>query len=103
LTKCFYYILSWRFDENGNAIPTTIEEQGEECPQISIPNTDQGSTIIEQKEVRTWHKTLGCFKTIEGNKEEQVRQMTSRSNTIGVIVKNAKLSWKEINITFNMI
>jgi hypothetical protein len=27
LTKCFYYILMWKFDKKGNPIPTTITEQ----------------------------------------------------------------------------
>jgi hypothetical protein len=34
LSKCFYCILSWRFDDNGNAIPTTLEEQRKICPSI---------------------------------------------------------------------
>jgi hypothetical protein len=27
LSKCFYYILSWKFDEEGNAIPMSIPDQ----------------------------------------------------------------------------
>jgi hypothetical protein len=29
LKKCFYYILSWKFDGSGNPIPPTIAEQRE--------------------------------------------------------------------------
>jgi hypothetical protein len=29
LKKCFYYVLSWKFDGRGNPIPTTITEQRE--------------------------------------------------------------------------
>jgi hypothetical protein len=62
-----------------------------------------GEIEISQKEVITWHKTLGCFKTIEGNEEEQAKQLTTRSDMIGYIVKNSGLSWKDIQTSYNMI
>jgi Reverse transcriptase (RNA-dependent DNA polymerase) len=39
LTKCFYYILTWRFDHKGNPFPTTIAEQRERAAQIKVPDT----------------------------------------------------------------
>jgi hypothetical protein len=60
LTKCFYYILTWRFDSNGNPVPTTIAEQRETTEQISIIDTITNNvTYITQKEITEAHKTLG--------------------------------------------
>jgi hypothetical protein len=57
LKKCFYYILSWKFDGKGNPIPTTIAEQREVTEQIHIPDGQLGIQIaLEQKEVITEHK-----------------------------------------------
>jgi hypothetical protein len=60
LTKCFYYILTWRFDTKGNPIPTTIAEQRIISHQIGVPDTLTQETIhIQQKEITEAHKTLG--------------------------------------------
>ena len=63
LTKCFYYILSWKFDEEGNATTTTKEQQRNIYTQIRIHDkANNAQTLIVQKEVSKAHKTLGCFK-----------------------------------------
>jgi hypothetical protein len=63
LTKCFYYILTWRFANKENPRPSTISEQRLETPQISVPDTFTNTTIvIQQKEITEEHKTLGCYK-----------------------------------------
>jgi hypothetical protein len=62
LTKCFYYILAWKFDPKGNPIPTTIAEQCLVASQINIPAIDRNTeVIIQQKEINKAHKTLGCY------------------------------------------
>jgi hypothetical protein len=67
LKKCFYYILSWKFDDKGSPSPTTITEQRALVDQITIPDMLSSIPIaIEQKDVITEHKTLGCFKSITG-------------------------------------
>jgi mevalonate pyrophosphate decarboxylase len=73
LSKCFYYVLSWLFDIKENGIPITIAEQRAlQVIPITI-NTNQNSKVmITQKEVTAAHKTLGCFKAIDGNENEQI-------------------------------
>jgi hypothetical protein len=47
--KCFYYLLSWKFDENGFPVPETIEEQqlGDQAPiEIQIP--DGTNTVLNK-------------------------------------------------------
>jgi hypothetical protein len=45
LKKCFYYILSWKFDGKGNTSPTTITEQRMEVEQIHIQDGQFGTLI----------------------------------------------------------
>jgi hypothetical protein len=61
--------------KNGNAVPTMVEEQREICPQICIPDKVNGAIKIAQKEVMVSHTTLGCNKTIAGNKEDQKQRL----------------------------
>jgi hypothetical protein len=61
LSKCFYYVLSWKFNEMGDAIPTSIKEQQLECPHIVVSDRTTNSKItINQKEITENHPTLGC-------------------------------------------
>jgi hypothetical protein len=74
LSKCFYYILSWKFDDDGNGIPMTITEQRHQGSNpIQITEQDKSTILIEQKEVFQSHKSLGCYKAIDGNEVDQIK------------------------------
>lgn len=104
LTKCFYYILSWKFDAEGHATPMTIKEQRQYCDQICVSNgTEQDNIIIQQKEVSTAHKTLGCYKAIDGNEDAEVKYLKNRSDDFGHSLKNATLSRKQANMAYKMM
>jgi hypothetical protein len=80
----FLLCTSWKFNGRGNPIPTTIAEQREEVAQISIPDSQFGELIaIDQKEVITEHKTLGCFKSITGNERQEIKYLKTSSNILG--------------------
>jgi hypothetical protein len=49
LTKCFYYILTWKFDSKGNPVPTTIREQRQITNQIRVPHILQRYHSIKTK------------------------------------------------------
>jgi hypothetical protein len=74
LPKCFYYILAWKFDAKGNPYPMTILEQRTIADQIHINDTTTNEIIpIMQKEGTKGHQTLGCYKSINGNDEDEMR------------------------------
>ena len=55
-------MLSWKFDKEGKAIPTTITEQRSTAQQISITETSNNNQVkTHQKEAQESHKTLGRF------------------------------------------
>lgn len=104
LSKCFYYILSWKFDEEGNASPMSIQEQQQECDQITIhDNEDLEEVTIVQKEVHVAHKTSGCYKAINGNEREQKKRFKSKSDKYGYMLKNATLSRKQANMAYRSV
>jgi hypothetical protein len=68
LRKCFYYVMAWKFDENGSLHPITIKEQREICNQITITDSNTEMEIaLLQKEVDEEHTILGVKKTITGS------------------------------------
>jgi hypothetical protein len=75
LSKCF------KFDEYRNAIPTTINEQREICPQIMIPgNSNDKPITIKQKHPSESHRTLGTDKTMIHDEKQQVKELKIKSD-----------------------
>jgi hypothetical protein len=104
LTKCFYYVLSWQFDEEGFATPIMKSDQRKTSDQIRIFNSTTKATVsIVQKEVSESHKTLGCYKTIDGNEQDQVKYLKKKSDKYGARVPSAKLNRKQALMTYKMI
>jgi hypothetical protein len=104
LSKCFYYILSWKFDGEGRAIPHTICEQRQEASQIAIYNTNSAKqTNINHKQVNEAHKNLGSYKSIAGNQEQQIKYLKNRSDKYANAIKNGKLTRKQARMSYKTI
>jgi hypothetical protein len=93
LDKCFYYLLTWKFDENGNAEPETIaDQQGRHCPITIKDEHNKETLIILQKEISAPHKTLGIMKNISGCEKAQVECLKNKSDKFA-----AKLAYSKLN------
>jgi hypothetical protein len=105
LKKCFYYIMAWRFDVKGNAIPTMIKEQREVCDQITVKcqSTSTSMVTIDQKEVTKGRRTLGVDKNMVGDDINHMDRLKQKSDQFGFQIKNCKLSRKQIIMAFNMM
>jgi hypothetical protein len=80
----FLYILSWKFDKEGNAIPMPIaDQQSRNGMQITIKDNSNNNIPIAQKEVNQSHKTLGVHKAIDDNEIEQISQLKTKSDNYG--------------------
>jgi hypothetical protein len=81
LKKCFYYVLSWKWDTYGNPRPQEMKEQ--QLKKLSIKLSTTKETVeLTQKEVLDSHKTLGTFKCIYGKEETQYQELVNKSNKI---------------------
>jgi Reverse transcriptase (RNA-dependent DNA polymerase) len=103
LTKCFYYILTWKFDRKGNPLPTTVEEQRLVADQISIPDGEDRLTIIPHKDVTVPHKTLGCLKSILGHDEAEMDYVKHNSDAMGNMIKNSPLNPRQGKLAHSLV
>jgi hypothetical protein len=104
LTKCFYYILTWKFDSKGNPIPTTINEQRQITNQISVPDTFSNNIIqLLQNKIDEAHKTLGCYKCIIRNEHEEITYLKTRSDALAGMIKNYGLTHKQAKLAYNLV
>jgi hypothetical protein len=96
LTKCFYYILQWEFDEEG--VPSHMSKQDLEISGVKIQIYENGKdrpTEIKHLDCDEAHRTLGVYKTITGNQEEQKKQTSQKSETITRAVGAATFTQKQ--------
>jgi hypothetical protein len=104
LTKCFYYILTWRFDNKGNPIPTTISEQCTVTDQIRVPDTTtEEATMIIQKKITEAHKTLRCYKCIIRNEEAEIQNLKAQSDQLAHMIKSHHLTHKQATLAYNLV
>ena len=83
LSKCFFYILHWTFDEEGNPHPMTKTELEAHGVSISIKETGQESaTTIKHLDCKTAHRTLGLYKSPTGDQTEQLEKIQEKSKKI---------------------
>jgi Reverse transcriptase (RNA-dependent DNA polymerase) len=66
LVKCFYYLLTWNWNEKGEALPQTIQQQAVPTP-VHLHTTNNDPIQLQQKETNTSHKTLGTHKCLDGD------------------------------------
>ena len=59
LSKCFYYIIAWKWNKEGRARLATPDDI---APRISVTSSKTGNSVeIEMKDCREAHKTLGVM------------------------------------------
>jgi hypothetical protein len=104
LTKCFYYILTWKFDTKGHPVPTTVEEQCQVTGPIIIHDANNPQGIqINQKDVTVPHKTLGCIKSIVGNDSAEMESVKRNSEIYGNMVKNSPLNLRQGSLACHLV
>jgi hypothetical protein len=91
LSKCFYYVLSWKWDKFGIPKAETKNEQ-KLAPIILKMTTTRESKEIQQKEVFESHKTLGTFKCLVGKEQTQYEKLLSKSNSMAELVNVAQFT-----------
>jgi Reverse transcriptase (RNA-dependent DNA polymerase) len=100
LSKCFFYILSWKWDKKGNGIPQTISEQHNGLT-IDLDRDNKTNILLEQKEVWNSHKTLGVYKCIDGNESDQINYLTTKSNQLGYLAIHGQMNRRQGTLAYN--
>jgi hypothetical protein len=83
LTKCFYYLLTWKWDKQGNPLPQSMQEQELRSNTIGITNMEGETALIQQRDINTSHKTLGAYKSIIGDQKDHYKYLLDKSNKYG--------------------
>jgi hypothetical protein len=102
LMKCFYYILTWSWNEKGEAIPQTINQQAVNKP-VQIRSKDYPPIQLQQREVGTSHKTMGTHKCLDGDETEHIKTLEKKSTNLGNLVFTGQLNRRQARLAHNMI
>jgi hypothetical protein len=75
LSKCLYYLTTYKFDTTGHTIAYTPDHQA-----ITLHNLSTDTHhIIDHRDVNESHKTLGCQKTLNGDINAQLTDLKTKS------------------------
>jgi ribonuclease HI len=100
LSKCFYYLLTWKFDTKGNPIAETIAEQNDNNNRIMLQNDTSEGVYLQQKEVWISHKTLGTHKTMVGNELTHLKYITDKSNQYANKTMNNQMTRSQAKLAY---
>jgi hypothetical protein len=100
LSKCFYYVLSWKWDKFGNPSPQNKIEQNI-LPLTLQMTTTQMSEELTQKECHESHKTLGTHKCIIGHEITQYEVLLDKSNKFAERAVKAQFTPEQATIAYN--
>jgi Reverse transcriptase (RNA-dependent DNA polymerase) len=99
LSKCFFYIFFWKFNDEGEPY---LKNANEFCEQINIIDSESGRQIhIPQRDCAKEHKTLGIMESPDGKNDAEFKRLAKLSNTHGQRVATGQLSRLEAKIYYN--
>jgi Reverse transcriptase (RNA-dependent DNA polymerase) len=103
LKKCFYYLLSWKWDSKGNPIPESSEEQSQGNNETVIClNKDCKNPInLTQKETYQSHKTLGAYKCLVGEENDHIKFLEQKSNNLAKLTMSSQFNRRQTRKAFN--
>jgi hypothetical protein len=103
LVKCFYYLLTWKWDKKGNPSAASIIDQYDNQHNICLTiNEDPlSNTPLNQRDIHQCHKTLGAFKRISGKEIDHEKYLREKSDKYAVIVCHSKLNRTQARLAYN--
>jgi hypothetical protein len=104
LSKCFYYVMSWKFTKEGDPVPLTKQELDSQVAHIQITERDaKAPAKIKMKEVDEAHKTLGVWKTITGDESEHYKVLKEKSDKFALLASSSGLTRRQARVAYSMI
>lgn len=105
LAKCFLYILVWKFNKFSDPISLSKQEMSELVNiSINITDSESGYTIsLEHQDVWEAHRTLGAWKTISGDQDEQIKVLMEKSNKLAIQTRIGQLTQFQARRAYTLI
>jgi hypothetical protein len=99
LSKCFFYIMQWRFDPEGRPYllpPNKFQHS------VHIVDSETGTRFdIPQRDCSQPHKTLGVMETPDGNNKAEIERLSKLSDTHGQRCATGQLTREEAELYYN--
>ena len=93
LSKCFYYVMHWYFDQTGRPHLASKQMLKRLVCQIDIiQSKDNSKEKIKMKDSARHHKTLGVLPKPNGKMDEEAYRMKTKSKRISTNAKTSALT-----------
>lgn len=102
-SKCFYYILSWKFTSEGDPEPMTTAEIQAQTGPLTVPGDNNEPIEIKMLDVNDSHKTLGAHKTMIGDETKQLEELQTKSTRAATIAASSGLTRRQARTAYSRI
>lgn len=98
LLKCFFYITSWEFDQEGVASVRMMDPDD----NVTIIDSESGNEVYIRQECSTAsHKTLGATENPSGNYKDEIKRLDEKATKFAQYACCAVLSREEANVLYS--
>lgn len=99
LSKCFYYIVQWRFDTQGTPHMVTSTDA-----YIAVQDPSTGERIpIKQQPTTQPHRTLGVYLAPSGTMALAQERLRAKANAFAIRTRSAQLSPADADVVCRLI
>ena len=98
LQKCFFYMMYWVFNQEGEA---RLLSKLDTPSSVQITDSETGNIVhIEQQDCDTPHKTLGAMETPSGDYKSEVKRLVDKGQSIAQRIASTSLTAEEARIIY---
>ena len=98
LQKCFFYMMYWVFNSEGEA---RLLSKNDTPSEVTITDSETGETVhITQQDCNVAHKTLGAMETPSGDYKPEVARLLAKSKSIAQKISTASINSSEARIIY---
>jgi hypothetical protein len=99
LSKCFFYLIFWKFDEEG--VPN-LESKDNLPRTVKIEDSQNGTIVeIETKECSEAHKTLGVMERPDGKYAAETQRLTMKARDLARRASCASITEEEAHLLYH--
>jgi hypothetical protein len=100
LTKCFFYLMYWKFSDDG--IPTLTKKSQIPHKLMLYQGNETEPTEIDQKNCSEAHKTLGVMKAPDRSQTGEIQKLRSKCNAHATAILSNSVTHTEAALAYKV-
>jgi hypothetical protein len=100
LTKCFFYLMYWKFDDDG--LPSLTKKADLPHKLMLYQGNDREQTEIEQKDCSEPHKTLGVMKSPDRSQKGELKRLKKKCDAHAAAILSNSVTSSDATLAYRV-